>query len=167
MSGEQLIVSRLLCELKGAAKMALGPGFPEKLIPYLGRHQSWIPLEAPTLDRKDVDVALVEAVEVSETGHMALSSDVNAASVKANRWVAVGILRSPEGSLQLVKSCTLPTQVNGKVDLVVTELGVVRVTDIGFELIEISPGVGSDDVRMQVRASLHVADDVKRIQLCA
>jgi acyl CoA:acetate/3-ketoacid CoA transferase beta subunit len=67
----------------------------------------------------------------------------------------------------MVKKCTLTTQLSGKANLVVTELGVIRVTEIGFELVEISPGVGSDDIRMQVHASLHVADDVKGIQLCA
>ena len=167
MSSDQLIISRLLCELKGVEKIALGPGLPEKLIPYLDPGQSWIRLKEPTLESENVHVALVEAVEVSETGQLAISSDVSAATVKADTWIAAGALRSPEGSLQLVRSCTLPSHVDGRVDLIVTELGVIRVSGIGFELVEISPGVGSDDIRMQVRASLHVADDLKRMQLCA
>lgn len=167
MSTEQLIVSRLLRELKGVETIAVGPGLPRRVIPYLNQHQSWINLGQPELSSESVDVALVEPVEVSATGHLAVPVDLNAASVNTESWIAIGMLRSQNGGLQMVKECTLPTQTKGKVDLVVTELGVIRITEIGFELIEISPGVGSDDIRMQIRASLHVADDLKRIQLDA
>jgi acyl CoA:acetate/3-ketoacid CoA transferase beta subunit len=164
---EQLIVRRLLCELKGASKIALGPGIPTRVIPYLNSSQSWIDLSQTGLREQKADVVLVEALEVSETGDLAGPAGLQTLPVDAAIWIATGILRFQADGLQLVKQCTLPTEIEGKVDLIVTEMGVVRVSEIGFELIEISPGVCSDDIRMQVRASLHVADDVKRIQLCA
>jgi acyl CoA:acetate/3-ketoacid CoA transferase beta subunit len=167
MSNEHLIVSRLLCELRGAEKIALGPGLPKRVIPYLDPEHTWVDLEQKDREAEIVDIAVVEALEVAETGRSSVPVELATTSVKAKTWIAAGRLRSPHDSLQLVKTCTLPTQIGETVKLVVTELGVIRVTEIGFELVEISPGAGSDDIRMQVRASLHVADDLKRIQLCA
>jgi hypothetical protein len=167
MSAEQLIVGRLICELRRAARVALGPGLPRRVIPYLSPEQSWVDLGCPRVRAEDVDLALVEAVEVSESGSVAVTVGTNVTSINADTWIASGMLRAQNGRLQMLKVCTLPTQVSRGVSLVVTELGVIRVSEIGFELLEISPGVGSDDVRRQVRASLHVADDVKRIQRCA
>ena len=167
MSAEQLIVGRLLCELRKAASIALGPGLPKKVIPYLSPGQSWVDLAGPGVRTEYVDLALVEAVEVSESGNLAVAVGTNVTSISANKWIVAGMLRAQNGNLQMVRECTLPPQVSRGASLVVTELGVIRVSEIGFELLEISPGVGSDDIRRQVRASLHVADDVKRIQRCA
>jgi len=167
MSTEHLIISRLLCELKGVERIALGPGLPKRTIPYLTPQQSWVDLGRPNTEAVDVDVAVVEASEVSPNGELTVLAGTNPASINARTWIVCGMLRKQEDSLQLVKECTLPAQLEGSVGLVVTELGVIRVTQVGFELVEISPGVSSDDIRMLVRASLHVADDLKRIQLCA
>ena len=167
MSTEDLIISRLLCELKGVERIALGPGLPKRIIPYLDPQQSWVDLGRLNTEVVDVDVAVVEAIEVSANGELTLVVGTNPTSINAGTWIVSGLLRKQEDSLQLVKECTLPAQLEGSVGLVVTELGVIRVTQVGFELVEISPGVSSDDIRMLVRASLHVADDLKRIQLCA
>jgi len=114
----------------------------------------------------EVDLVVVEAVEVSESG-AAIPKVAEIGTIKAGTWIVAGMLKAEHESLQMVKECTLPDQCDGGVSLVITELGVIGVSEIGFELLEISPGVCSDDIRMQVRASLHVADDVRRIQLCA
>ncbi len=167
MRAEELILSRLLCELKGAEKIALGPGLPKMLIPYLAPGQSWVDLERPRSRAEDVDLALIEALEVSESGHLITTRGTSLASIRAKTWIALGTLGDGDGNLQMVKESKSSTQAGSRVSLVVTDLGVIRVSDIGFELLEISPGVGSDDIRLQVKASLHVADDLKRIQLCA
>ena len=167
MSTQQLIVGRLLCELKGAERIALGPGLPRSVVPYLSASQSWIDLGVPKTSIEHVDVALVEAVEVSDAGDLAASDGTSVENVVAETWIAAGTLRSQHGNLEMVRECTLPVQLRQRVNLVVTELGVIRVGGIGFELLEISPGIASDDIRLQVRASLHVVDDLKRMQLCA
>ena len=167
MSTDHLIISRLLCELKGVKRIALGPGLPARIIPYLSGLQSWVDLGQPKLEAAKADVAVVEAAEVSETGALTPTVGTDTTLINARTWIVSGMLRKQTGSLQLVKKCVLPVELHGSVSLVGTELGVIRVTEVGFELVEISPGVGSDDIRKHVRASLHVADDLKRIQLCA
>lgn len=167
MSAEQLIVARLLCELREAKRIALGPGLPKKLIPYLSPQQWWVDLEQAADRVGDVDLALVEALEVSESGDLVVTVGTNVTVINSGTWIVLGMLGEQNGSPQMVKECTLPVNVRRGVGLVITELGVIGVNEIGFELLEISPGVGSDDIRKRVRASLHVADNVKRIQLCA
>ena len=104
---------------------------------------------------------------MSESGHLVATRGTRLASIRAKTWIALGTLGDRDGNLQMVKESRFSTPAGSCVSLVVTDLGVIRVSDIGFELLEISPGVGSDDIRLQVKASLHVADDVKRIQFCA
>jgi acyl CoA:acetate/3-ketoacid CoA transferase beta subunit len=166
MSPEELIVARLLCELKKARRIALGTGLPRKVVPYLTTQQSWIDLGEGVSQSDTVDLALVQALEVSESGDAAVRFGTDVTSIQSKAWIALGILRDADASLRMVQKPTRPPQISRSVELIVTEMGVIRVTQIGFELLEVAPGVGSDDIRQKVRASLHVADDLRRIQLC-
>ena len=161
--GEQIIVSRLIHELQGTRRVALGPGLPQQLIPLLAHDTDWVDI-AQTPDA-DVDIAVVEALEVSEKGDLAVEAETIIDGLQADRWiVAVPILRGDGGS-RVVRDCQFPVQKTGCVHLIVTELGVIEVGRVGFELRELVPGVASDDVRMKVRASLHVADDISRLRI--
>ena len=166
MSLEDLMIGRIVCELRETARIGLGPGLPMRVVPFLSPHQKWLDLGQPRGQGDAVDLAVVEALEVSESGGALVAKGAAVERIDAGTWIVAGMLKVENGGLQMVKECTLPDQCGG-VSLIVTELGVIGVSEIGFELLEISPGVCSDDVRMQVHASLHVADDVRRIQLCA
>lgn len=55
---------------------------------------------------------------------------------------------------KLLKECTLPLTGAGVVDLVITELGVFKVTDAGLKVEELAPGVTFDEVQSKTEATL-------------
>ena len=71
MSTEQLIIGRLLCELKGASTFALGPGLPQQIVPYLSPTQDWVDLgKAGSGEKKQVEGHCgKEAPELYQPGH--------------------------------------------------------------------------------------------------
>jgi len=52
-----------------------------------------------------------------------------------------------EGGPKLLDECTLPLTGKACIDMVITDLGVMRITGEGLVLEEIAPGVSLDDVR--------------------
>ena len=161
--GEQVIVSRLIHELQGTRRVALGPGLPQQLIPLLAQDTDWVDI-VQTSDAA-VDVAVVEALEVSEKGDLAVDAETIIDGLRAERWIVAGPILRGDGGNRIVRDCQFPVQKTRCVQLIVTELGVIEVGRVGFELRELAPGVASDDVRMKVRASLHVADDISRLRI--
>lgn len=157
---ENLIVSRLLKEIQPHQKIALGAGLPQLLRPYL-------PSSCSAFDISEVsgpvDLAIVEASEVSSTGDL-IARNGQFPSLEAKHWIAA--LRCDQRDrFCLLDKCRQPVDCHGCIELIVTELGVLRITDVGFELQELAPGRASDDVRKRVHASLHVADDLRVMEL--
>jgi acetate CoA/acetoacetate CoA-transferase beta subunit len=74
----------------------------------------------------------------------------------ARRVIVAMTHRSPAGP-KIVRKCSLPITSVRRVDLVVTELAVIRPTERGLELIETAEGVSVDDVIAATQARLHVA----------
>ena len=73
--------------------------------------------------------------------------------------------RTNKGKAKIVRQCTLPLTATRPVDLVVTELAVIAVTDGHLTLIEIAPGVTVDEVRNNTHAELVVADAVRQMAI--
>ena len=66
------------------------------------------------------------------------------------------------GEPKLVETCTFPLTGRGIVDRIYTDLAVIQVTPIGFQLIELSAGVDFDQVQQRTGAPLiSMADHVK------
>jgi 3-oxoacid CoA-transferase B subunit len=61
-----------------------------------------------------------------------------------------------DGSSKLVQRCTLPLTGRNVVDRVITELGVLDVTEAGFVLRELAEDVTVDDVRTATDAPVAV-----------
>lgn len=66
-----------------------------------------------------------------------------------------------DGSPKIMKKCTYPLTGAKVVDLIVTELAVVRVTDRGLVLAEIAPDTTVEEVLAKTEAPLVVSDDLK------
>jgi acetate CoA/acetoacetate CoA-transferase beta subunit len=69
-----------------------------------------------------------------------------------------------DGSSKILKECTLPLTGKGKVNLLVTELGVFRVIPEGLMLEEIAPGIELETVVARTEASLLVSPNLKIMQ---
>ena len=74
----------------------------------------------------------------------------------ARRVIVAMTHRSPAGS-KIVERCTLPITSVRRVDLVVTELGVIQPTEDGLVLIETAPGVSVREVIDATDAPLRIA----------
>jgi len=59
--------------------------------------------------------------------------------------------------LKLIPECTLPLTGVGVVDVIVSDLGVMEVTDNGLCLIELAPGVSVEEVQSKTSAKLDVS----------
>ncbi|MFS3128595.1 3-oxoacid CoA-transferase subunit B [Nocardioides sp. Bht2] len=77
----------------------------------------------------------------------------------ARRVIVLMEHSTKSGAPKLVERCDLPLTGRGVVSRVITDLGVLDVLGDGFELIEVAPGVTTDDVvaatGAPVRVSLH------------
>jgi 3-oxoacid CoA-transferase subunit B len=59
--------------------------------------------------------------------------------------------------LKLIPECNLPLTGVGVVDVIITDLGVMEVTDNGLRLIELAPGVSVQEVQAKTTAKLDVS----------
>jgi acetate CoA/acetoacetate CoA-transferase beta subunit len=74
----------------------------------------------------------------------------------ARRVIVAMTHRSPTGP-KIVTKCNLPITSIRRVDLIVTELAVIKPTDRGLVLVETAEGVSIDEVLTATEARLHVA----------
>lgn len=64
------------------------------------------------------------------------------------------------GEPKILKKCSLPLTAANEVDWIVTELGVMEVTQQGIVLRELAPGVSVQDIQLQTEAALIIPEVV-------
>ena len=111
-----------------------------------------------------IDLSILGAMEVSEAGDLAnwmvpgkLVKGMGGAMdlVAGVKRVVVTMDHTDKaGNPKLLKSCRLPLTGKACVDRVITNLGVFDVTEPGFRIIEIAPGVGRDELAAKTEARL-------------
>src|SRR5438874_2386881 len=84
-------------------------------------------------------------------------------SVGAKKVIVMMSHVSKRGEPKLLERCSLPLTGQRCVKLVVTDIGVVEVTDSGFLLREVAPGWSADDVIELTGAPLAVAEDLRTV----
>jgi 3-oxoacid CoA-transferase subunit B len=123
---------------------------------------------------RHMDLSILGAMEVDENGSLA-NWMVPGKMVKgmggamdlvagARRVVIAMEHTTKQGAPKILKKCTLPITGLRVVDLIITEMGVIKVTPDGLVLEEIAPGLTPEDVQGVTEARLAVSASLEAMQ---
>ncbi len=114
-----------------------------------------------------VDITVLGALQVDEKGNIAnymipgkMVPGMGGAMdlLSGAKRTIVAMEHTNKGNHKLLKECNLPLTAVGAVDLIVTEMGVIEVTDQGFLLKELNPDYTVEQVQEATEAKLTVAE---------
>ncbi|MGI6259621.1 MAG: 3-oxoacid CoA-transferase subunit B [Anaerolineaceae bacterium] len=117
-----------------------------------------------------VNTTVLGALQVAENGDIAnymipgkLVPGMGGAMDLLNgaKKVIVAMEHTNRGNHKLLKECTLPLTAMKAVDLIITEMGVIEVTNEGFVLIEQNPEYSIDEIKAATGANLIISDALK------
>jgi 3-oxoacid CoA-transferase subunit B len=122
-----------------------------------------------------VDLTVLGAMEVSENGDIAnwkipgkMVKGMGGAMdlVASASYIIVAMQHtSRDGAPKLLKKCSLPITGLRCVDKIVTDLCLIDITERGFELRELAPGVTVEEVIAKTEGTLIVEGDIPEMVL--
>ncbi len=119
-------------------------------------------------------ITILGGLQVSEKGDLAnWSTGALGGTIGGAMDLAFGSKRvivtmehtTKEGKPRIVKECTYPLTAKECVDVIVTDLAVIKVTPQGLLLMEVVPGGTAEEVQALTEPELIVAPDLKEIEL--
>lgn len=84
--------------------------------------------------------------------------------VTGAKKVIVAMMHTQKGSHKILDECTLPYTALKCVDLIVTEMGFMRVTDEGIVLEELHPDFSLEEIQAATGCKLIVSENLKTMQ---
>lgn len=117
-----------------------------------------------------VDATVLGALEVDEKGNLAnwiipgkkvpgMGGAMDL--VNGAKLVIIAMEHTARGAHKILKKCRLPLTAVHCINLIITEMGVMEVTDKGLVLTEINPEFTVDQVQEATEAKLIIAPDLK------
>ncbi|MBQ9022934.1 MAG: 3-oxoacid CoA-transferase subunit B [Eubacterium sp.] len=117
-----------------------------------------------------VDATVLGSLQVAENGDIAnwiipgkMVPGMGGAMdlVVGAKKVIVAMEHTQKGNPKILKECTLPLTAQGQVNMIITEMGVMEVTDKGLVLTEYNPEFTVEEIQAATEAQLIIADDLK------
>ncbi len=117
-----------------------------------------------------VNVTFLGALEVDEKGNLAnwMIPGKKTPGMGGAMDLIVGASRviltmehTAKGNHKILKRCRLPLTAAGQVNMIITEMGVMNVTESGIELVEINPEFTVQDVQAATEPQLIISPDLK------
>lgn len=117
-----------------------------------------------------VDVSILGALQVDEKGDLAnwiipgkMAPGMGGAMdlLNGTRRVILAMEHTAKGRPKILKRCNLPLTAAGQVDLIVTEMCVIEVTDKGLVVTELNEEFTKEDVIAATDANLIFSADLK------
>ena len=117
-----------------------------------------------------VDATILGALEVDEKGNLAnwivpgkMVPGMGGAMdlVVGAKKVIISMQHTQKGAHKILKACTLPYTAVGVVNLIITEMGVMEITDKGVLLTELHPDFTTEDVVAATGCELIISPDLK------
>ena len=162
---QKIIVERLRKELLHDDTIALGKGLPQLLRGLLGADKVVRSLPSDGLVSPSVKVIVVEADEVSASGDVVITGHASLQLHNGSRVIVATPHNRSDGEPKLLTECRSPVSCRNCVEKVITELGVIEISELGLVLTEVAPQVATDEVKIRSGASLHIADDIRVMEL--
>lgn len=120
-----------------------------------------------------LDATVLGALQVDEKGNLAnwmipgkLVPGMGGAMdlVGGAKKVIVSMVHTAKGTPKILKECTLPLTAAGKVSKIITEMGVMEVTDKGLLLTEYNPEYTVEQIQDATEATLIISDELVKMQ---
>ncbi|MCK9255936.1 MAG: 3-oxoacid CoA-transferase subunit B [Bacteroidales bacterium] len=121
-----------------------------------------------------VDVTVLGAMQVDPSGDLAnwsipgkLTPGMGGAMdlLVGARRVILAMEHTAKGNPKILKKCTLPLTAKGQVNTIITEMGVMEITEKGILLTELHPEFSIEDIKKATEAELLVSENLKEMQL--
>lgn len=121
-----------------------------------------------------VNTTILGAMQVDEQGDLAnwmipgkLTPGMGGAMdlIVGARRVILAMEHTAKGNPKILKKCTLPLTAKGQVNLIITEMCVMEITEKGIVLTEIHPEFTVEDIKAVTEADFIVSENLKEMQL--